>query len=134
MNYFFTRLGGPFKSVDDFNRSFLPDKAGGDEAIPGMNNLCRCFCQVARTHSTPVFMHPDLAQRNVMVRPDGSVCIIDWEVSGWYPLYWEYLKGKDLHKTLPFLEEFEEEFNLMAKIRMLKLQAVIEGMRRSGKV
>ena len=38
----------------------------------------------------PVFTHNDLHLRNIMITPDGDPVIIDWELSGWYPCYWEY--------------------------------------------
>ncbi|KAM0742019.1 hypothetical protein ACQRIT_002196 [Beauveria bassiana] len=39
-----------------------------------------------------VFTHSDIAPRNIMVRDDRIVAIIDWEGAGWYPEYWEYVK------------------------------------------
>ena len=39
-----------------------------------------------------VFTHGDLDPRNILVE-DGHVSgIFDWEQSGWYPKYWEYVK------------------------------------------
>ncbi|OBT73298.1 hypothetical protein VF21_08419 [Pseudogymnoascus sp. 05NY08] len=32
-----------------------------------------------------VFYHQDLARRNIILRPDGSFCLIDWEHAGFYP-------------------------------------------------
>lgn len=50
-----------------------------------------------------VFTHADLHPRNVMVSisggsdPKGGTVkvtgILDWEMSGWYPVYWEYVKA-----------------------------------------
>ncbi len=37
-----------------------------------------------------VFTHGDFFQANVMLRPDGSVVIMDWEHAGWYPSFFEY--------------------------------------------
>lgn len=37
------------------------------------------------TASDCVFYHQDLARRNIMMRPDGSFCLIDWEHAGFYP-------------------------------------------------
>ncbi|KAM3518148.1 hypothetical protein NHJ13051_008411 [Beauveria bassiana] len=39
-----------------------------------------------------VFTNSDIAPRNMMVRGDRIVAIIDWEGAGWYPKYWEYVK------------------------------------------
>jgi thiamine kinase-like enzyme len=50
----------------------------------------------------PTFSHSDLQRKNIIVReiPSGDkntsteetyvVSIVDWEVAGWYPSYWEY--------------------------------------------
>ena len=39
-----------------------------------------------------VFTHGDVAPRNIMVDQDACITgIIDWELAGWYPDYWEYM-------------------------------------------
>ncbi|KAK8855278.1 kinase-like domain-containing protein [Apiospora arundinis] len=43
-----------------------------------------------RGDGSPVFTHNDFQRKNVMVQPDGTPVIIDWEFSSWYPTYWEY--------------------------------------------
>ncbi|KAL9594937.1 MAG: hypothetical protein Q9219_006743 [cf. Caloplaca sp. 3 TL-2023] len=40
-----------------------------------------------------LFTHNDLAPRNILVRDGNVVAIIDWELSGFYPGYWEYVKA-----------------------------------------
>jgi aminoglycoside phosphotransferase (APT) family kinase protein len=38
-----------------------------------------------------VFTHGDIAPRNIMVDESAHITgIIDWELAGWYPEYWEY--------------------------------------------
>jgi aminoglycoside phosphotransferase (APT) family kinase protein len=39
-----------------------------------------------------VFTHGDLAPRNIIVKDGKIAALLDWEVSGWYPEYWEYVK------------------------------------------
>lgn len=56
-----------------------------------------------RTDHQIVFTHADLHPRNIMVSisggpdPKGGTVkvtgILDWEMSGWYPGYWEYVKA-----------------------------------------
>lgn len=51
-----------------------------------------------KTMSDIVFTHGDLRPANIMdeLDQDGSykICgIIDWERSGFYPVYWEFLKA-----------------------------------------
>ncbi|KAK9788207.1 putative Kinase-like domain-containing protein [Seiridium cardinale] len=45
---------------------------------------------VLRSNGSPIFTHNDFQRKNVMVQPDGTLVIIDWEFSSWYPAYWEY--------------------------------------------
>ncbi|ORY10470.1 kinase-like domain-containing protein [Clohesyomyces aquaticus] len=45
---------------------------------------------VLRGNDYPVFTHNDFQRKNVMVQPDGTPFIIDWEFASWYPTYWEY--------------------------------------------
>ncbi|KAK2877199.1 hypothetical protein FQN49_001349 [Arthroderma sp. PD_2] len=41
--------------------------------------------------SESVFTHADIAPRNIMVNEKHEITgILDWELSGWYPDYWEY--------------------------------------------
>lgn len=37
------------------------------------------------TASECIFYHQDLARRNIIMRPDGSFCLVDWEHAGFYP-------------------------------------------------
>ncbi|KAK7040777.1 hypothetical protein VNI00_009683 [Paramarasmius palmivorus] len=38
----------------------------------------------------PVLTHSDLASQNIMVDLDGNILgILDWEMFGWYPAFWE---------------------------------------------
>ncbi|KFA81645.1 hypothetical protein S40288_09171, partial [Stachybotrys chartarum IBT 40288] len=38
----------------------------------------------------PVFTHGDLQRKNLLLREDGTVVMLDWEAAGWYPSFWEY--------------------------------------------
>ena len=40
-----------------------------------------------------VFTHGDLDPRNILVEEGHVTGIVDWEQSGWYPGYWEYVKA-----------------------------------------
>jgi aminoglycoside phosphotransferase (APT) family kinase protein len=41
----------------------------------------------------PVMTHGDLVPRNILVKDGQVVGIVDWEMAGFYPPYWEYVKG-----------------------------------------
>lgn len=40
-----------------------------------------------------VMTHGDLSPRNILVQGSKVVAILDWEMSGYYPEYWEYVKA-----------------------------------------
>lgn len=46
-------------------------------------------------HGPPVFTHADLGAEHILVNPDEGriVGIIDWEMAGFWPQYWEYRKA-----------------------------------------
>ncbi|KAK7948504.1 uncharacterized protein PG986_009390 [Apiospora aurea] len=54
----------------------------------------RYYQHVLSTHlrgnDAPVFTHSDFQRKNILVQPDGTLVIIDWEFASWYPTYWEY--------------------------------------------
>ncbi|KAG7126785.1 hypothetical protein HYQ44_000505 [Verticillium longisporum] len=70
---------------------------------------------------TSVFTHGDLQRKNIMIADDGAVVIIDWEVAGWYPVYFEYCLAMsasyfmdDWHSWIPqILDEYLNEFPWM---------------------
>lgn len=51
------------------------------------------FVGATPRHEQIIFTHGDLVPRNIMVRNGGIVSILDWEMAGFYPEYWEYVKG-----------------------------------------
>jgi hypothetical protein len=46
-----------------------------------------------------VFTHQDLAPRNLFLDEHNNLWILDWERSGWYPIYFEYagMQNSNLH-------------------------------------
>ncbi|KAJ3984097.1 kinase-like protein [Lentinula detonsa] len=67
------------------------------------------------------FTHGDLAPRNIFVEGDTVTAIIDWEESGWYPEYWETVKGMwstikdpEWHEAVRFIMggDFEADWRL----------------------
>lgn len=45
---------------------------------------------VLRGDGSPVFTHNDFQRKNIIMQPDGTPVLIDWEFASWYPTYWEY--------------------------------------------
>lgn len=74
----------------------------------------------------PVFSHADFQRKNIMIKADGTLFIIDWETAGWYPTYWEYTLAMftcgrwddDWHVWVArILDEFPNEY---ARVDMLR--------------
>ncbi|EXJ54295.1 hypothetical protein A1O7_09633 [Cladophialophora yegresii CBS 114405] len=87
---------GPFKTEADLNDAIIR-KCKASEAMRGKamfyeNALHDVFC----THP-PVLTHGDLQRKNIMVRMGSqgevAITILDWEIAGWYPSYWEYAQA-----------------------------------------
>jgi hypothetical protein len=87
---------GPFDTQEDMNQGMLR-KFESSEKRPYINFLRTLISATLHDHRT-FFMHGDLQLKNIMMQRTSStsgdpaplkVKIIDWEVSGWYPEYWE---------------------------------------------
>lgn len=82
-----------------YNAPACQDKQGFNEYLMGAlmpqvsGPIRRAFeKRWRRTDHRVVFTHGDVAPRNIIVRDDKVVGLIDWEDAGWYPEYWEYVK------------------------------------------
>ncbi|KAH6906707.1 kinase-like domain-containing protein [Coprinopsis sp. MPI-PUGE-AT-0042] len=97
-----------FPSVAEFNSSFhdlgrdLADLLGEDytrirAAFPDSCHVC--------------LTHTDLAPCNIIISPTSPevVGIIDWQESGWYPEFWEYLKLR-YHALGKWIEPTDRHF------------------------
>ncbi|KAJ6626672.1 kinase-like domain-containing protein, partial [Mycena sp. CBHHK59/15] len=101
---------GPFSSVAEFHTFlgrdwFMENKlAEYEEFVPAL------WCCVSRSYRT-VFTHCDLAPRNILMKGKHIVAIVDWEMGGWYPEYWEYTQAffSNLGHPEGFWELFEKE-------------------------
>ena len=40
-----------------------------------------------------VFSHGDMHAHNILIQDGHVVGILDWEMAGWYPEYWEWCKA-----------------------------------------
>jgi thiamine kinase-like enzyme len=80
---------GPFNNHEEFH-TFL--RWGNNE-----NSKNPVLTEVSLEHSKrtyrTVLTHGDLVPRNIIVRKDRIAVIIDWEMAGWFPEYWEYTRA-----------------------------------------
>ncbi|OAA66983.1 Protein kinase-like domain protein [Niveomyces insectorum RCEF 264] len=82
-----TYTGPPCHSEAEFNTYLLNNLY---EQTP--HAIRRALARRQRTDHRVVLTHGDLGPHNIIVRDGRIVGLIDWESSGWYPEYWEYVK------------------------------------------
>lgn len=82
-------MKGPFKSEEDFNISLLDtyQKIAPKRHIGSFLNG-----MLLASHRT-LFAHGDHRPQNIMVKDGNVAAIIDWELSGRYPEYWDFAKA-----------------------------------------
>ena len=83
-------LAGPFASASDF-RDGLIKTVRENEQGPFTETVVSYLRLLPDTKI--VLTHGDFQPRNILVRDGKVVSIIDWEYSGFYPVYWEYHKA-----------------------------------------
>ena len=81
---------GPYKSETAFNKGLV--HALQDRGENTWTNMVVRFIEALPPHKI-VLTHNDLAPRNILVKDAKVVGIVDWELSGFYPEYWEYVKA-----------------------------------------
>ncbi|KXS93969.1 hypothetical protein AC578_1754 [Pseudocercospora eumusae] len=55
------------------------------------------------------FTHANLSPRNIIVANGEIVALVDWEYSGWYPQYWEYVKFFECETDCRDWKEYAED-------------------------
>jgi tRNA A-37 threonylcarbamoyl transferase component Bud32 len=81
---------GPYATEDAFNEGIIDvmKDASQDIFVEMVADMVRAMPQ----HEI-VLTHSDIAPRNILVRDGKVVAILDWELAGFYPEYWEYVKA-----------------------------------------
>ncbi|CAG8124898.1 unnamed protein product [Penicillium salamii] len=111
---FATRCG-PFDSEKAFNEWRLSD-IKRDLKDP----MKPCVMFALPDDHEILFTHGDISARNINVDENGNITgILDWETSGWYPEYWEYVESvhqrsdpdgwTDYHSII-FPDRYERDF------------------------
>lgn len=89
-------LSGPFDTEDDMNQGILR-KLESSEHRSYVGFLRTLMSATLHSHRT-FFTHGDLQPKNIIVQRTTSttsetsplrIRIVDWEMAGWYPEYWE---------------------------------------------
>lgn len=90
-------ISGPFDNQTEINNGIL-ERLRQSESPHYVKLLEGMINSILHGHCT-VFTHGDLQPKNIMVdrvgsHEDGSrifkISLIDWEIAGWYPEYWEF--------------------------------------------
>lgn len=88
---FFTDVAtiwGPYKTERAFHEA-LSTAVRQDDA---WSRMVSQFLATIGEHDT-VLTHNDFTPRNILVKDGNVVALLDWELSGFYPDYWEYVKA-----------------------------------------
>ncbi|OAA40244.1 Protein kinase-like domain protein [Metarhizium rileyi] len=84
---YFTYHSPPCRDEEAFNEFLL---SGLYENTPPL--VRAAFSRRLRTNHRVVLSHCDLTPRNILVQDGQIQGLVDWEDSGWFPEYWEYVK------------------------------------------
>lgn len=90
------RLDGPFTSESELNDALMKSCFRSEHLQGKAEFLRRHLPSVLNGHPA-VLTHGDLQRKNIMIRIESnsniSITLLDWEVAGWYPSYWEYARA-----------------------------------------
>ncbi|EGX48746.1 hypothetical protein AOL_s00079g385 [Orbilia oligospora ATCC 24927] len=81
---------GPYSSEEEFSQGII-DTLLEKEATAFPRLVCEMVQDILKGHKI-VLTHGDFLPRNILVKDGKVVAILDWEMAGWYPEYWEYTK------------------------------------------
>ncbi|KAI9826299.1 MAG: hypothetical protein M1832_000216 [Thelocarpon impressellum] len=130
-------IGGPFDDEEAFNEGMIRRiRQLRDEHHT--NLLRTLLSELGEGHRT-VFTHGDLQAKNIMVErldevdpakgPRFKVGLVDFEVSGWYPEYWEYASASaaaiwrpqwhEMMQQASILDPYPLHYLLLDKIRSI---------------
>jgi aminoglycoside phosphotransferase (APT) family kinase protein len=82
---------GPFNGEAEFNAG-ITKALKNEGSFAHVDLTCDIWQEIMTGHQI-VLTHNDFAPRNILVRGSEVVAILDWELSGYYPEYWEYCKA-----------------------------------------
>ena len=117
---------GPFSSEAAFN-DFLLDISQVSHRTEGFADV---ISRLRSTKHMVYFTHADLGPTNILVNNGRLSGIVDWEMAGWYPEYWELSKSlyfsyswtlwrKTIMAVLPgYDEELNDEIRLRNRLGM----------------
>ncbi|KAI1350865.1 kinase-like domain-containing protein [Xylaria sp. FL0043] len=124
---------GPYNTITEYIDGYLevgivPRDIYADLVKEFTSILCRTATNAKHAH--PVFTHGDLHELNVIVRPDGTPVMIDYEQAGFFPAYHEYVVGCELDCYFECLSDkcllevaVLDRFDVLVDKRRMEVQA-----------
>lgn len=112
------RISGPFQLETELNTALIQKYIYNGGSAQKAKFYSRLLPSVLRNHAA-VFTHGDLQRKNIIIRGDMTLVLVDWEAAGWYPEYWEYASATvaaaawkdDWHEYLAeMLDEYPNEY------------------------
>jgi len=107
---FGARQAGPFKTEGEFNL-FLrngiqsTENMGEGGAKRDVERLIGMHKEQEGRHLKTLFTHGDVSVSNILVQGGKVVALIDFEMAGFYPEYWEYMTATNSHYIKGWREE-----------------------------
>ncbi|KAF8963672.1 hypothetical protein BDZ97DRAFT_2075764 [Flammula alnicola] len=113
-----SRPCGPFASEKLFNE-FLLSRVEEFMWEPGAKAQADAIKAKMRDDHHIVFTHGDLGGRNILIDANANVAaLIDWEMGGWMPEYWEYVSSASLSPTHDYWIPFAEQITYVDEAAM----------------
>ncbi|KAI5455759.1 hypothetical protein BGZ63DRAFT_397905 [Mariannaea sp. PMI_226] len=118
-------ISGPFDTESQLIDAFVKKYLYYSGLVHKAEYYRRVLPLVLSGHRS-IFSHGDLQRKNIMVKEDGGLVIIDWEAAGWYPEYWEYALAMfacgswedDWHESVgKILDEYPNEYAWFEMLR-----------------
>ena len=82
-------VSGPFDSEEQLLGALVRKYHFANPGYGKAELYGRLLPLVIRGHA-PTLTHGDFQRKNIMIKSDGVLVLIDWEAAGWYPAFWEY--------------------------------------------
>lgn len=85
------KFGGPFSTESELNSwllSLIDPESIQDQSDFYVETIKSCMKDNHQWRLT----HGDMGPHNILVENGRITAVIDWEMAGWYPEYWEYVK------------------------------------------
>ncbi|KAI1164012.1 hypothetical protein F5B18DRAFT_291716 [Nemania serpens] len=105
-------LKSRFRTIDDFHRElrehFDLEKVNA-ASVPDDLLQFAAFHE-KQTAAWSTLTHGDLSSLNILAKGDDVVGIVDWETTGWFPSYWEYVTAWNVNLQNKFWQVEVDKF------------------------